>query len=556
MIDRFEVARLALSCEFRQTKLLNTIDFAKNAADRGIHLGWQTIHQLAMAGAISPLAITDRAVAGLDPDRFIEVDVGGDEYFIDLWPTREVEVDLKDRLDLSRSDGQAMLWHPLQVWMLDQIVRRLELTISAETLLSGLDFSQRVVESHWEIGNPGDRIAKFARDSRHRQLVSVIATWVHAEAIFAGVINGSIHLQSVGENATADYFEWREGGDWAGLLDKVGLSAGEMAEWHSTFARSGAIGDPVRQWRTLMRFAPRRKRDRVSGAALLSEDYYRFAEVIRRYLQEFHGIDGLPEEDDALDGPRGAAVKERLYGSPVTTDFDRGVFRRVVREYRLDPQPRFRWFVEGASEFGFIERFAELNGVDPDQAGIETIDLGGIGGVDSPRLRTLLHLSKLEEVFAYVSIDHDGVEKNPGILFHYAEQDLLPAGFRVYDPDFESDNFSFAELAAAATSLVRGQIEPDFVFTADEIERVMKERKLPVGRAIAKLASEQNLVFDKGKAWGRSLADIAARDVAAAHESRRPIVRAFVTALQAQDSEYAGTVEHTEVSSSGEITGG
>ena len=38
---------------------------------------------------------------------------------------------------------------------------------------------------------------------------------------------------------------------------------------------------------------------------------------------------------------------------------DRSVFRNVVRQFGLDPQPRFRWVIEGQTEEGFIRRWAE-----------------------------------------------------------------------------------------------------------------------------------------------------------------------------------------------------
>ena len=132
---------------------------------------------------------------------------------------------------------------------------------------------------------------------------------------------------------------------------------------------------------------PRERRLTLKDAALRAEEGYYQAEVLRRYLEIYHGVTDLPDEDLVRLGPQVPSYKERFFGRQTTTDGNRSVFRNVVRRYDLDPQPRVRWFVEGATEIGFIERWAELRRVSLERAGIELVDLKGVGKLEDPLVR-------------------------------------------------------------------------------------------------------------------------------------------------------------------------
>ncbi|MDA1283142.1 MAG: hypothetical protein O2921_11100 [Chloroflexi bacterium] len=554
-VGRVELTRMTVSCPFIQTKLLNTVDFAKYARDRGVHLRWQTIHRLAMSGVLSPVAVTDQQVADKDPGRFIALTDDQQTYFADSWPHKDF--DLGDPAEPSMEDGRGMLWHPLQIWALDQVVKRLSLSIAGEASLYGIDKYLSLVKRIWDLRPPEEAVHALATNEMHRQLPAVVALWVFAEAIFIGTVDGRIKLRAIpGDQTLSDYLSWKEKGDWQTLVDRVGLTPVGLARWHNNLSVEAALQDPMRQWRTLLRYAPRTQRSRTAGVALFAEDFYYFAEVIRRYLTKYHGMADLPEEDDALHRDQGPVVKERLYGRRVTTDFDRTVFRQVVRQYHLDPQPRFRWLVEGDTEIGYIKRTAETHAVDLEQAGVELINLHGLGGIDSDRTRTLLEMSRLEEVFAYISLDHDGIKKNPGILVHYAKQGLLPAGFQVFEPDFESENFTVAEIADAANHQAELEGSNDVKFTTEEIQKRQQAKGIPIGKAIETLASSKRLKVAKGEAWGAALADIAGKDAVELRDSHRPISQAFARTLQANDSSYLATVTRTRVTETGELVEG
>ena len=55
-----------------------------------------------------------------------------------------------------------------------------------------------------------------------------------------------------------------------------------------------------------------------------------------------------------------------------------------------------------------------------------------VPALESDRVGTFLRISSEEEVFAFISIDFDNVQKNPGTLLKYAGDSLLPAGFKIF----------------------------------------------------------------------------------------------------------------------------
>ena len=274
-------------------------------------------------------------------------------------------------------------------------------------------------------------------------------------------------------------------------------------------------------------------------------------------MSHFCWLPTLLEEDDVAYGAQGPAQKKELYGSSRTADFDRSVFRNVVRQFHLDPQPRLRWFVEGATELAYVEKYAALAHIDLIRSGIEVIDLHGIGGLESDRFATFLRISSEEEVFVYVSIDFDNIKQNPNILALYAKQNLLLAGYKIFHPDFEEDNFSFREVAAIATDLAYQLGLTGNPITAEEIQQEQDISGKAVADVIKKLSSRSDRMWhlEKGKEWGEALAEFAFLNPnkEGLPGTEREIVRIFTLLMRAQSSNYRFTLSGSHVDKDGNV---
>ena len=143
-----------------------------------------------------------------------------------------------------------------------------------------------------------------------------------------------------------------------------------------------------------------------------------------------------------------------------------------------------RWLPEGLTEEAFVYRFAEHQHLDLIRVGVEVINIHGLGGLGGERVSTYLRVSSEEEVFAYVTIDFDRKPENLRILQKYAEDKLLPAGFKIGYPDFEMDNFTLQELAEIENTLAQHLDSANNPITAQEIQKEMQSSGKPVGDCI------------------------------------------------------------------------
>ena len=449
------IVRYALDQPFRQSWPIGTRDFSKYLRDRGLHLGTNVLTDLAIAGVLLPIAVDDAALAVTQQDRYRPVLVGRDRTtFADVGrPVLPEDVQLRTTV---RDPIPDMLWHPFQLWYVSSVVRIIETpSISAIQWLYSRESFERLIAHRYDLVDPTADLARFAESDQAQEFYRVLAVLLAAEPLVAGATVGTIRISKFPREETFDdYYEWRDRFDPNALLRETGATVDLLRKWHRELADWAGLRDPVGSWREVLRYAPRDKRLQFRGDALLAEDGYYAAESLRRYLAAFHGVNDLPDEDQIGLGPQVPAVKERLYGSRTTTDGDRSVKRNVLRAYHLDPAPRMRWFVEGDTEVGFIERYAELAHVDLERAGVELINMKGVGALDGDRIRAFLDISKTEEVFAYITADSD---KKPAdrreVLRQYADEGLIPAGFHLFAPDFEAEDFQMSELTEAAHAL-------------------------------------------------------------------------------------------------------
>lgn len=549
------IAKAAITEPYRQVRVLTTRDFAKFLKDRGISLHWETIHLLWKLGVIHPIAILKPAITqDLDRRRFRRLDLQFEvESFVDLG--KEVSENLEWSLPIGRLPGNladSLLWHPFQLWFFQQLARWLEVNIALEASLSPESYLKLTKKL---VPDVPKRVTELANGEQHIAFLRVLSLLLQTEPVVHISIDNSVSTQPHLGESLDGYMVWREHFDGQAVLPRLGLTVEDVEHWHHSLAAAAHISDPINKFRILLRHASRRKLKSLEGTALLAVDLYDAAEVLRRYLEQFYERD-LLEEDDVIYGPQGPDVKKRFYGSAKTADFRRSVFRRIVREFDLDPQARTTWFVEGDTEEAYIRHVAELLYIDLDRAGVEIMNLNGLGGLASDRLVELLERFTREEVFPFVSIDADNREEHLRCLRNYAKKELLPIGFKVWQPDFETSNFSFEELAEVANKIAA---EDGYTtnITAEEIQKGVDRSGQSARKAIENLWAKQLFRHRMGADWGKALADWAANNPCptdyADSEGNRPINALLLRLLRGQLSNYWETVKHFMVDRDGNL---
>ena len=552
-------ARYAISEPYRQTDVLTTHELVGWLRNRGISLQWNTLHQLWRAAIIRPIAVLDPAVQLLTAaiDRLAPVDLGFDvPSYVDLGADAPLATVIESGWDLPGGLSKCLLWHPSQLWSFMWLARILEPRMALDTALFGR--ASFINTAEHVVSTVPEGLIQFVSSESNGEFERVLSLLLTVEPLVHSQVNSRIRTRPSYDESFEDYHNWVQVQDGRSALYSAGLSVEVATKWHRDIAVRAQIEDPVECFRELFRHANRDRRERMTGKALRSHTLYDMAETLRRYLETYHDVE-LLEEDDARHGPAGPAAKRRLYGAPRTADFDRAVFRRMARRFDIDPQARTTWFVEGYTEVGFIDRLSEHLHLDLPQSGVEVMNIRGLGSLAKDHLRGLLERYRREETFVFISADQDDGGDHIRILRIYGREGLASAGFRVWRRDFEEENFSLDELALAANFYAKtGGVETNI--TSADIRDVMnsdQSKPIPVGDALEKLWKRAYFYGGKGQRWGEALADwlvdsgrVTALD---GPGSERPIVETVRHVLRGQWSDYQATAELCIINDDGSV---
>lgn len=390
-------------------------------------------------------------------------------------------------------------------------------------------------------------LADDAVGNQSQEFRRILALLLLAEPMVHGVIHGSIRYES-GESIE-QYYEWRERTMAEDLLQKVGLTKDQAIKWHEELSIQACLNDPLSGIRTLVNQVVPRNMDRTKGQVLRTKNAIDQAESLRRYLEWKYETD-LPEEDDYES--RQEWVKRENYGTKRLLDGNRTARRRIVREFGLDHEDRVVLYLEGPTETAFVKAVADAWGVNLESRGIQLFNLEGKDKIGKSRvLHQQLESLQGREVFAYAALDEDGGGEHLRVLKGLARDGLLSAGFSVWKPDFEEQNFSLEELASTASKLAKDSGQ-EFTLTADEIRQRMNEKQVPVGKAIEQLTSAQKAFTTKGNSWGAALAAMVTADNAEVPEiikdeqGDRPILTVLKMLIRGTTADFALSLEHTK----------
>ena len=532
------VVHNALGAPYRQTRPMQEPEFVRWLNDRDVNINSESLLLLAREGVFPPIA-WEAPPDSASTDRFIPVEIDGLGL---VYGDRGETPDLKQLLGRAptRIDHGRSWWHPFQLWRASHVTRSLQISIASFQGLYGPDRYRQLVDQLFQHSDPLERLVRLTKDERWSESFAVIGMLLAADPLVIEALTGRITTDALSGETFEGMFAWRQELNHNCILSKNHCSVEMLRRWHKEFAIDAELGDPLSGWRELIAYVPRRKRLTLKGAALRAEDGYYQAEVLRRYLEIYHGVTDLPDEDLVRLGPHIPSYKERFFGRQTTTDGNRSVFRNVVRQYDLDPQPRVRWFVEGDTEIGFIERWAKLRHVSLERAGIELLNLKGVSRLEDPLVRAFLFLCQQEEIFVAMTVDGDNRSADRRrVLEHMSRSGLLPAGYAISEPDFEDHNFS-CEVMLSAAGALNPNIEP---VQSSQLETSPSDKVTgleTVRKAYRKLRTVE---LPKGKNWGIALAD-ALNGTPTADEA--PIHNQFTRLLRGSRGNYMFSTKYVQ----------
>lgn len=538
------MARAAFCGPYNQLDLLSSYNMAKWLRRCDIDIDWHMLHHMFACGLLRPIIVLEPAISTTvsTDGRFSAIDLeSAIPTFVDLGaePTIETVAFPLWKAPFDEPDyklADTLLWHPFQLLEFDRISRVLEIPLSSQLVLSSPNGSADRVRQQCE--HIPQRLVEFHQGKDWQVFTRIVALLIACEPLVHLHVHHHIRLRPHCGESIVSYRHWRDAEQGAGLLSEMGLTIDEAVDWHRRISLFARNADPALEFRILFRHAKRKLRDDLEGKALIAHNLYDAAEVLRRYLEMYHG-QTLPEEDDTGYGMHNAEEKRRFYGASRTADYSPGVLRRIAFRFGLDPGIRVTWFVEGATELAFIEVIAPPTGVDLLVGGITVENYKGLGAVASGKLGARLESLRASETFAFVAIDNDEGGDHVRQLRRWAQDGLLPIGFRIWRPNFVEANFSIAELAEIATEYSHSQGSTD-ALTEEAIATLMRRERRTAEDTIGRLFGRSHLQFAKGAEWGERLAAYAL-----SHPRERPVSECLELMRRARTSFYHFTGDFT-----------
>ena len=243
------------------------------------------------------------------------------------------------------------------------------------------------------------------------------------------------------------WFEWKKSFNPKAVLERSELTIDEIKNWRLYFAGEARFIDPIVNWYVLVRHIKYSKRERLRGNALLAQDYYEIVDMLGRFLFDISGEQQL-DADDIFDGRWGRWKKE-AYGQEKLTYDNREVLKRVLSEFEINSEDRVLLILEGPTENEAVPPILQAMNLDFKKLGIRILPLGGVGEASPERCEKLLEYLALSPTFVipYLILDNDQDVKK--ILERYRTKLIHPNNYRIWNTEFEQDNFSEEEIIEA-----------------------------------------------------------------------------------------------------------
>jgi hypothetical protein len=207
--------------------------------------------------------------------------------------------------------------------------------------------------------------------------------------------------------------------------------------------------DPLNDWDQIVQFISYEKKQRLKKHALLAQDFYAMALMVKMFYGEL-------TQESMPDFRLGANWEVRYYGAETLAN-KLEYLEYLANEYHVNPRPKLILVVEGDGEFESIPKIAKAMNLDLDRTSIRLENLQGIGNFKR-LLHFIDHYHDLQTV-VYVLLDNEnkiqqfrqtilGKDSKLGAKRKVTKSEYV----RLWDKNFEFDNFSDSEIAAGMSN--------------------------------------------------------------------------------------------------------
>ncbi len=146
--------------------------------------------------------------------------------------------------------------------------------------------------------------------------------------------------------------------------------------------------DPLKEWFILIRFITYEKLQKLSGPALIAQDYYEKQEILKYFIEDVLNIT-QPNADELLN-QQTALWKDKRYGD-IRGYSNIDFLEQILLEYQIHPSPYLFLLVEGTTEENFFDELASTGVFIYTRA---KIHIHNLSGVDKNFQELLFHFLK------------------------------------------------------------------------------------------------------------------------------------------------------------------
>jgi len=310
-----------------------------------------------------------------------------------------------------------------------------------------------------------------------------------------------------------DWFKWGKRLDVDNEVNRLGLNVDTLRNWYERFSIDGNEYDPLRQWFVLVRHIRPSKRQQLKGQALLAQEYYDAAYVLK-YLLEDLGVTDVCEPDEVCDGRKGS-WKPRRYGGKV--DYKtRFVLENILVEYGVSTRYTVFLLCEGSTEEVAIPIIARAMGIDFEQRGIHFECFQG-SGFNKSTWRLRLEQIQDENGIPFVILDNENDAEEYLDIFSRIGL-VTKENCLLWEEEFESGNWSDEEILEQF-NLLAAENKIDLNLELGNIanyrtKHVVKGRRTKITKLLERVAHELQSDYSYSKVdLGRMLAENMARRI-------------------------------------------
>lgn len=228
--------------------------------------------------------------------------------------------------------------------------------------------------------------------------------------------------------------------------------------------------DPINMWNPLPQIIRRGKRRKLTGNALLAQDYFDALQMIAYFIKDLTGEE-MPTPYDS--GPWETGWKEMIYGNPYDLNSVK-TRNRVLSDFITERPIITSIIYEGDTEDKVIrEIMKSVDVYNPEKQGIHLYNVKGSGNMNQKNLDGYIIRANLDENDVYVIIDKDAESY---LKKHVEEGAIKQEMCTIWKKDFESDNFGMEIVVNKINHFLKekGKV----LITTKEVEHAMKNRKL------------------------------------------------------------------------------